>query len=119
MRVAVLGASPNPERYSNKAIRQLKSKGHEVLPVNPGHQTIEGLPVAPSLDKIEGPVDTVTVYVGPAHIGPLIKDIVALRPRRVILNPGAESAELAAALEESGIPHIEACTLVMLSTGQF
>jgi predicted CoA-binding protein len=119
MRVAVLGASPNPDRYSNKAVRQLLSHGHEVVPVNPGHKTVEGLPAVPTLAAVTGAVDTVTVYVSPSHLTPLIPALVALKPRRVIANPGAESAELEMALERSGIAYIEACTLVMLATGQF
>lgn len=119
MKVVVLGASPNPDRYSNKAIRQLKAHGHIVVPVNPAHKTIEGLPVAASLAAVQGPVDTLTVYVGPQHIEPLLDDIVALGPKRVIINPGAESPVLTKRLEASGIRFLEACTLVMLSTGQF
>lgn len=119
MRVVVLGASPNRDRYANLAQRNLMEAGHEVVPVNPGYQEIEGVPAVASLKEVKGPVDTVTVYVGPSRIGPLIDDLVALRPARVILNPGAESEELAAKLEEHGIPYLEACTLVMLRTGQF
>ena len=80
---------------------------------------MEGLPAAATLAEIAGRVDTVTVYIGPRHIGPLIADIVAARPRRVILNPGTESAELERTLDEHGIPYLEACTLVLLGTGQF
>jgi len=119
MRVAVLGASPNKERYANKAVRELLAHGHDVIPVNPAQKTIEGLPVAKTLGAIEGKVDTVTVYVGPQHIGALIEDIINLAPRRVIINPGAESADLTGRLEAAGIPYEEACTLVMLRTGQF
>ncbi len=119
MLVAVLGASPKKERYSNKAIQMLRSHGHRVIPVNPGHKKIDGLPVVGRLTDIPQPVDTVTVYVGPDHIGPLIPDIVKLKPARVILNPGAESDELVKALNRAKIPHLEACTLVLLSTGQF
>ena len=119
MRVAVLGASPNPERYSNKAIHMLLKFGHEVIPVNPAHKKIEGLEAVSSLKNISKPIDTVTVYVGPAHIAPLIEDIVQVKPQRVILNPGAESPELIDALTDAGISHLNACTLVMLSTGQF
>lgn len=119
MRVAVLGASPNRERYANKAVRELTARGHEVVPVNPGHREIEGLPVSPRLSDVSGPLDTVTVYVGPKHIGPLIPEIVDAKPRRVIVNPGAESPELERALAAAGIPYVEACTLVMLRTGQF
>lgn len=119
MKVAVLGASPNEERYSNKAVRALLAQGHDVIPVNPAQTTIEGLPVAQSLSAIKGPIDTVTVYVGPQHIGPLIAEIVALAPRRVIINPGAESSLLTQSLQAAKIPYEEACTLVMLRTGQF
>jgi predicted CoA-binding protein len=119
MRVAVLGASPNPARYSNKAIKMLRSHGHDVVPVNPAHAEIEGLAAVPKLADVKGAVDTVTVYVGPDHIGPLIPEIVALEPRRVIMNPGAESRALSDALAQKGIEAVEACTLVLLSTGQF
>jgi len=119
MRVAVLGASPNKERYSNKAVLALRAHGHEVVPVNPTQATIEGLTVAKTLSAIKGPVDTVTVYVGPQHIGGLIPEIVALNPKRVIINPGAESDELIKGLKAANIPYEEACTLVLLRTGQF
>jgi uncharacterized protein len=118
-RVAVLGASKKAERYSNKAILLLKEHGHDVIPVNPIEERIEELPVARSLKDIDGGVDTLTVYVGPRHIGEVLDDIVALKPKRVILNPGTESEELKAALDNHDIPFLEACTLVLLKTGQY
>ena len=117
--VAVLGASRKPQRYSNRAVRALKQHGYRVVPVNPAHAEVEGLAAAPSLAEVGGTVDTLTVYIGPRHVGPLIDDLVAARPRRVILNPGSESAELEGALDRSGIPWLAACTLVLLATGQF
>lgn len=117
--VAVLGASRKQERYSNRAVRALKQHGYRVVPVNPAHAEVEGLTAASSLAEVGGTVDTLTVYIGPRHIGLLIDDIVAARPRRVILNPGTESAELKDTLERHGIPWLEACTLVLLATGQF
>jgi hypothetical protein len=63
--------------------------------------------------------DTLTLYVGPQRSAPMIEDIRRLAPKRVIFNPGTESPELTAALDRAGIPHVEACTLVMLQTGQF
>lgn len=119
MIVAVLGASPKRERYSNQAVRDLKAHGHKVYPVNPAHRTIEGLDTVPSLQEITVPVDTITVYVGPQHIAPLIDAIVSAKPRRVILNPGAESEALERRLTAAGIDFLKACTLVMLRTGQF
>ncbi|MBN2509376.1 MAG: CoA-binding protein [Spirochaetales bacterium] len=118
-RVAVLGASKNKERYSYKAFSMLKEHGHDPIPVHPVLKELEGVPVAPGLEAIHGPVDTLTVYVGPKHITAEIPKIVALRPGRVILNPGTESPELEQALDAAGIPYMEACTLVLLSTAQF
>jgi predicted CoA-binding protein len=119
VKVAVLGASPKTHRYSNMALRRLAEQGYHVLPVNPAHESIEGIPAVRSLEHIGGDIHTLTVYVGPRHIGPEIDRIVRLRPKRVILNPGAESPELAAALDSHGIPWMQACTLVMLATNQF
>jgi len=117
--VAVLGASHKPERYSNQAVRMLKDYGHSVIPVTPGRAVIEELPVVSSLDAIDQKVDTLTLYVGPERSAQLQESILALRPGRVILNPGTESAALEQALTEAGIPWAHACTLVMLRTGQF
>src|SRR5688572_3836935 len=114
MIVAVLGASPKKERYSNKAICMLLKHNHHVIPVAPGHKEIEGLKAVPSLTDIAQKIDTLSVYVGPDRIGPLINDIVNLHPKRVILNPGTESSELIKKLKEISIPYIEACTLVLL-----
>jgi len=118
-RVAVLGASSNPERYSNKAIKMLKDYGHQVFPVHPTEATIESLKVFPKLSDIREPVDTLSLYVGPQNIHLLISDILKLKPGRVILNPGTESEELKTALHNARIPFQEACTLVLLKTNQF
>ena len=118
--VAVVGASPNPERYSNKAIRMLVEYGHDVIPINPGHAEIEGLSVVKHLSEVSaGDVDTVTMYVQESVSHGLRDALITLAPRRVIFNPGAENAALADDLAANGIDVLEACTLVMLRTGQF
>ena len=68
---------------------------------------------------ISGPVDTVTMYVGAAISAGLQDRLIALKPKRVIFNPGAENALLAEALQKAGIACEDACTLVLLNTGQF
>lgn len=118
-RVVVVGASPKPDRYSNQAVRLLLEHGHAVVPINPASPTIEGLPVVPRLEEVTGPVDTVTLYVGPAISSTLEATLVTLRPNRVIFNPGAENPALQASLEKHGIATEEACTLVLLNTHQF
>ncbi len=117
--VVVLGASPKPSRYSHLAVQLLKSMGYRVLPVHPRAGEIDGIPVRASLDTLSEPVDTMTLYVGPQRSRPLIDAIVAARPGRVIFNPGTESPELEQRLEETGIPFLRGCTLVMLKTGTF
>lgn len=117
--VVVLGASPKPGRYSNKAVRLLLEHGHRVVPVHPAIPEVEGLAVASSLGAIDALVDTLTVYVSPTLSTPLKAQIIQLKPGRVIFNPGTENPGLAAALRENGIATEEACTLVLLNTGQF
>lgn len=117
--VVVLGASPKPERYSNRALHELVAHGHRVIPVNPGHLAIDGIATVPRLSAIREPVDTVTVYVNPEVLAKQIPELIALRPKRVIFNPGAESPAAEAALDDVGVPYEEACTLVLLRTGQY
>ncbi len=118
-RVVVLGASKKPSRYSNMAIDFLLRNGHEPVPVHPCHAEILGVSVVRCLECVTGPVDTVTLYVSPEHLSAMVESVVALKPRRIIANPGAESGAMRRAAEQNGIQYLEACTLVMLSTGQF
>ena len=117
--MAVLGAHTKPQRYSNQAVCLLLEHGYRVTPVHPNFQEIEGLPVIHSLGDIKERVDTLTLYVGPERIQPMIDEILALAPGRVICNPGTESRELQDRLDAAGIPWLEACTLVMLRLGNF
>ncbi|MEO8440345.1 MAG: CoA-binding protein [Spartobacteria bacterium] len=117
--VAVLGASPKPERYSNQALRLLARMDYRPIPVNPAFEEIEGLPCFPSLGAIGETVHTATLYLGPGRSTPLIDAIIAAHPQRIIMNPGAENEELATAASSAGIEVVEACTLVMLRTGLF
>lgn len=117
--VVVLGASPDAERYSNKAMHLLAEHGHHVIPVSPVYTDIEGTPVLKDLGAVTGAVDTLTLYLSPKRLLPIADDIVRLRPKRVIFNPGTETPELQARLDAAGIAWEEACTLVMLRTGQY
>lgn len=117
--IVVLGASKKPMRYSNQAVRRLLEQGYRVTPVHPRLEVIEGLTVSPNLPSVPQPVDTLTLYVGPERVQPLIEQVVRLKPNRVIFNPGSESDELRHRLEQTGIHWLEACTLVMLRIGTF
>jgi len=117
--VTVLGASNKPDRYSYKACMLLEEHGHKVIPVHPQLQDIEGLKVTKDLSDITEPVDTLTLYLNPQASSELQSKILALKPKRIIMNPGTENPDLATAAKAAGIEVIEACTLVMLKTGQF
>jgi len=117
--VAVLGASDNPERYAYKAIEKLAGKGFAVIPVNPALKEVLGLQVLPSLGEIDTKLDTVSVYLSAQRSTQLAAEIVAIKPGRVIFNPGAENPVLETRLDEAGIPWMHACTLVLLATDRF
>lgn len=117
--VAILGASADTERYAFKAQRLLKEKGHRVIPVNTRGGIIDGETARESLGAIDTAVDTLTVYLRPSQAAKYVDQILALRPGRVIFNPGTENPALAAQLVAAGIPCEDACTLVLLRTGQF
>ena len=117
--VVVLGASPKEDRYANKAMKMLSEYGHRPIPVNPAFNEVLGEKCYGSISEVPGPIDTVTLYLGEARSEPLIAEILAAKPRRIILNPGAENAHLAREAEAKGIETLEACTLVLLRTGQF
>ncbi|HOW64888.1 MAG TPA: CoA-binding protein [Candidatus Paceibacterota bacterium] len=119
MNVAVLGASNKPDRYSYKAVRMLREKGHTPYPVHPALTKVDDTPVAASLGAIAAPIDTITVYLSARNQQPIVEDILNSGARRVIFNPGAENPELEERLQQRGAQTLRACTLVMLSTGQF
>lgn len=119
MDVVLVGASDNPDRYSHRALLLLKENGHRVIPVHPRLQEIEGLPVRHSLKEVSGPIHTVTLYVGKDRSDGMRDEILALGPKRVIMNPGAENDALAEAARAAGINVVYGCTIVMLTTGQF
>ena len=119
MNVAVLGASNKPDRYSYQAVILLREKGHTPYPVNPRLNALDSIPVYASIAKIPAPIDTVTVYLSAENQRPIADTILNSGMRRVIFNPGAENPELAKRLQRAGIEAIDACTLVMLRTGQF
>jgi hypothetical protein len=114
----VLGASDNPERYSNMAIRMLRSHAQEVVAI--GLKETEVGDVHVMTDAMpRADVDTVTLYLNPRHQVPYYDFILSLDPRRIIFNPGTENDELKSLAGSKGIECLEACTLVMLSTGQY
>ena len=114
----VLGTSIKIERYSNKAVRRLLENNHKVKAFGLKAGQIKNINIDTEL-KIYKDIDTVTLYVGQKNQSAYYDYIVSLKPNRVIFNPGTENPEFYELLEENGIKYEEACTLVLLSTGQY
>jgi uncharacterized protein len=114
----VLGATPNPERYAYMATQRLKNAGHEVLPVGRKKGTIEGIAIENETPQYND-LDTVTLYLNPDNQKPYYDYILSLHPKRIIFNPGTENWELVRLAKEQGIETEIACTLVMLSVGNY
>ncbi len=114
----VIGGSENPARYSNMAIRLLRQNGVDVVSVAKREGRVLDVEIETEFPENKN-IHTVTMYLGAQRQPEYYNPIVELKPKRVIFNPGAENDEFAGILENNGIEAIEACTLVMLNTGQF
>jgi hypothetical protein len=117
-KTVVLGASENPERYSYLAVEKLNRYGHPVVAIGNKVGKIGNNPIQ-TLRSEEKEVDTVTLYLNPQIQKEYYDYIISLHPKRVIFNPGTENEELADRLKILGIQPVEACTLVLLGTGQY
>jgi len=114
----VLGASMNPSRYSNFAIQRLSAHNHPVVAVGLREGKVGNVDIVKGLPEEED-IDTVTLYLNPTNQKAYYDYILSLKPKRIIFNPGTENDELEEMARKNGIKPMEACTLVMLSTGQY
>jgi len=114
----VLGASDNPGRYSYLAVTRLRGVGHPVVAIGRKQAKVGDVEIGTDQQPLTG-VDTVTLYLSPQHQKQYYDYILSLHPRRIIFNPGAENPELATLARANGIEPVEACTLVLLNTGQY
>ncbi|WP_336515344.1 CoA-binding protein [Pollutibacter soli] len=114
----VLGASDNPSRYSFLALNRLRAKGHPVNAIGKKKTRVGDVEIADTKSEFKD-IDTVTLYLNPTNQQPYYDYILSLAPKRIIFNPGTENPELEKLAEEKGIETMEACTLVLLSTGQY
>ncbi|EDM28439.1 hypothetical protein LNTAR_11001 [Lentisphaera araneosa HTCC2155] len=115
----IIGATPRPSSYANKAMLELEEHGHKTLLYNPLGRAIDDRKIHTEIAQISEPVDTITLYVRPARLQPIVEELIALKPKRIIFNPGTEDADIMQSFKDSEIEALEACTLVMLRTGQY
>lgn len=114
----IIGASNNPERYAYKAAERLLAHNHEIELLGVRSAEIFGKTIDTDKKQFSN-IDTVTLYVGPKNQPDYYDYVLSLKPMRVIFNPGTENADFEKLLTENGIIAEEACTLVLLGTGQY
>jgi uncharacterized protein len=119
-KTVIIGATPNPSRYAYLAAGMLTEYQHEIVPIGIKKGEVFGKPI---LNIYQRPavedVDTVTLYIGVQHQPEHYQYILGLKPKRVIFNPGTENPEFQKMIEASGAEAWEACTLVLLRSGQY
>jgi predicted CoA-binding protein len=116
----IIGATANPSRYAYLAAEMLTEYNHEIVPVGIKSGVVLGKEILPiqSHPFIQD-VDTITLYIGPQHQPEHYEYLLSLKPKRVIFNPGTENPEFEKLVEDSGAEAWQACTLVLLRSGQY
>ncbi|MBK1438573.1 CoA-binding protein [Parapedobacter sp. ISTM3] len=114
----ILGATDNPARYAYLAAHRLVAGGHAIVNIGIKQGEVAGAPIQLAGDVLPD-VHTITLYVGPQRQPQYYDYILKTNPKRIIFNPGTENSELEVLAKEQGIDTIRACTLVLLSTGQY
>ncbi len=117
-KTVVIGASPNPERYSNLAVNLLRNNGFEVIPLGIKAGKVADLDIVLDRPVLEN-TDTVSIYLNSQSQKDWYDYILGLHPKRIIFNPGAENPELEELARSKGIETENACTLVLLKTRAF
>ncbi len=115
--VAIVGASPKPDRYSHQAVLRYREAGWTVWPVNPAGLEVAGIVSFKTLGDLPGRPDIVCMYVNPQTGVEMLDAIVAAKPTQLWLNPGADGEPIASAARAKGLRVVEACTLVALGYG--
>ena len=116
----IVGATTNHSRYAYTAASMFEERGFDFIPIGIktgeifGKQILD-LRTKPALQDI----DTITLYIGPDNQGEWMDYLLSLKPKRIIFNPGTENPEFYSKAKAAGVQVLEACNLVMLSTGQF
>lgn len=119
-KTVIVGATTNRSRYAYQAAETLIDYGHEIVPIGIKKGEVFGKQILNIRDKPHIPdVDTITLYIGPHHQPEWYEYLIGLKPKRIIFNPGTENNEFEMKTEAAGIQTLEACTLVMLRTGQY
>ncbi len=108
--VAIIGASADQNKFSNKSIHAHRRAGYDIFPVNPKEETIEGLKCYRSVAEIPVPLDRISLYLPPAVGIKILDDIAKKGCQELWVNPGADSPELIEKAQTLSLNPIVACS---------
>jgi predicted CoA-binding protein len=114
----ILGASENPERYANIAAHKLTAYHHPIVNIGIKKGIVANEPILTDKPVFKD-IDTITLYVGAKNQPEWYDYILQTKPKRIIFNPGTENPELQTLAQKNGIETVDACTLVLLSIGEY
>lgn len=114
----IIGATTNPARYAYLAANRLAAAGHEIVNIGIKQGEVAGVTIQPMGAPLTD-IHTITLYIGPQRQPEYYDYILQTNPKRIVFNPGTENPELEALAKEHGMDTLQACTLVLLSTGQY
>lgn len=117
--VAVIGASSNPRKFGNRAVRAFRRQGYTVVPINPNEPEVEGLKTYPSVLDVPEPIDMATFYVPPEIGEQVMREVAARRIPEVWLNPGAESDALIRLARSLNVEPIVACSIISIGENPY
>jgi predicted CoA-binding protein len=117
--VAVIGASSDPRKFGNRAVRAFTRQGYTVVAINPNEPEVEGLRTYASVLDVPGPIDMASFYVPPEIGERVIEDVARKGIAEVWFNPGAESDALIARARALNIQPIVACSIVAIGQNPY
>jgi uncharacterized protein len=116
--IAIVGASPSPDRESRGVMRYLLNHGYRCIPVRPDGDEVLGVPCVPTLLDIDEPIDLVDVFRRPEFCAGHAREAVAAGAKALWLQLGIVSPEARVIAESAGIGYVEnACTAVVHARG--
>ena len=110
--VAVIGASSDRTKFSNKAVRAFARQGYTVIPIHPRESEVEGFRAYPSVLDVPGTIDMATIYLPPALGVKVVEEIATKGIADVWINPGADGPEVVARARELGLKPTVACSII-------
>ena len=119
-KTVIVGSTPRPYRYAHQAAVMLDEREIPFIPLGIQEGEVLGRDILNVYDKPQiEEVDSLTMYISAPRQKEWYDYLLSLKPKRIIFNPGSENYEFKKRAESEGVECLEACTLVMLSVGNF